>query len=697
MNKIIAIAKKELAGYFKSPMAYLVLIITASVFNIFFFMIIDQNQEANLRDVFLVMEFMFVFLVPLLTMKVLAEERATGTIEFLMTSPTSNTAIVMGKYLGSLAFFTLIIILTFPYYGIVEYFGAPDRLTIFFGYLGIWLEGSLFLAIGILISSCTCSQIVAAISSYAVIFMLYFAMSFIQYFEGFAENVIRAVSTMPHSESFFVGFIATSDVVYYLSGILFCIILACISIENRFRHKYIVKGIGFIFLCLLMAGGNYFVHKHDRKIDFTLLKQHTLDAHTKDVTQSLKQDVRLTAFYVGLPPKYIEDLLKAYERFSNGRIVTEIVDPLVQLGYASQFGQVISSNEKKVFVQSGGKQKEVDFTENPLSEEELTNAILRVTQKAQQIYFLTGHGEFNFSDEGEKGLSILAELLLANNMTPHKLMLGITGKIPEDCDVLMVAGAQNHFTLEEEKIINEYLNQGGDAVFLVEHTLVTTADKLLTEEEKNKNPSLNNILNAWGIRIANDIVVDLVSHAGDDVGSPATRNYLSHKAIVRDLDYTFYVRPRSISIVGNRRKTIKLAPIVLTASKEQSWGETNRTLQVKFDEGVDRAGPVPIAFVMWEPRGELEKKTSDTRLAVFTDADFMTNVFINHYSNAQMALNVVSWVSELDYKIFVGRQKLEVQPLDLTSLQKRNVIILLCIMPILIALSGLVVWIRGRS
>jgi len=123
--------KKELMAYFKSPIAYIILILTITLFNIFFFMIIDQNREVSLRDVFQVMEFMFVFLVPLLTMRIFSEEKSSGTMEFLMTAPLTNTAIVLGKYLGVLIFFSILISMTFVYYGIVEYFGTPDRLTTF--------------------------------------------------------------------------------------------------------------------------------------------------------------------------------------------------------------------------------------------------------------------------------------------------------------------------------------------------------------------------------------------------------------------------------------------------------------------------------------------------------------------------------------------------------------------------------------
>ena len=233
MNKVFAIATKELKTYFKSPIAYIVLIITISLFNIFFFLIIDQDQETSLREVFKIMEFLFIFIVPLLTMKTFAEEKFSGTMEFLMTTPTTNTAIVLGKYLGSLIFFTLIIGLTTSYYFILEFFGQPERLAILAGYLGIWLEGALFIAIGILASSLTKNQIIAAISSYVVLFLLYFSISFIKYFSGPAETLIRYIGTWSHAENFTMGLITLADLVYYLSGIIICVLFTRLSIENR--------------------------------------------------------------------------------------------------------------------------------------------------------------------------------------------------------------------------------------------------------------------------------------------------------------------------------------------------------------------------------------------------------------------------------------------------------------------------------
>jgi ABC-2 type transport system permease protein len=233
MNKIVALTKKELYSFFSSPIAYIILIVMLSLFNIFFFLIIDQNREVSLRDVFQLMEFMLVFFIPLLTMRLFSEEKSNGTMEFLLTAPLNLTMIVLGKYLSMLIFFTLLIGLTSTYYFIIEYFGDPDPLSILSGYLGIWLEGAFFIAVGLLASSWTSNQIIAAMVSYLILFSLYFASSFTQYFSGSAEHFLIQLSTHTHLENFAIGIITPSDVVYYLAGILLCLVLTRLSIDNK--------------------------------------------------------------------------------------------------------------------------------------------------------------------------------------------------------------------------------------------------------------------------------------------------------------------------------------------------------------------------------------------------------------------------------------------------------------------------------
>ncbi len=465
------------------------------------------------------------------------------------------------------------------------------------------------------------------------------------------------------------------------------------------RAKYPIhrlKTLLLIFaLGLILFDVNYLSHRWNLRLDVTKGKQHTLHSETIQLIQSLHQNVKMTVLYVGFVPKYLEDLLKEYSVRSQGRVTTEIIDPLVDIGYAAQFGNMINSRENKLIVQAGQKRKDVDFSQEILTEDLINNAIMNVSRQKRLAYFLKGHQEYDVGEEGDTGLSTFTQMLQMNNFEISELVIGLNGQVPDNCDVLIIAGPKDDLTSPEEQAIQTYLEQGGDAFIMVENTVVTTLDNPLRKDQVNKNPSLNNILRKWGVEVAQDIVVDLANHAGDDAGSPATKNYMSHRAIVKSLDYTFYVRPRSIMMIKDRRSSVKLAPLVLTTSESQSWGEMDRTLKVKFDEGIDRPGPVPIAFVISEPKNE--KKTSATRLIVFTDADFLTNVYIQSYSNAEMGLNVVSWLTDLDFQPILGKKNVEVNRLDLTSQQKRQVIVVLFFLPILVLTTGIMVWMNKQQ
>jgi ABC-2 type transport system permease protein len=141
--------------------------------------------------------------------------------------------IVLGKYLSMLIFYSLLIVLTCTYYLILEYFADPDPISIFSGYLGIWLEGAFFIAVGLLASSWTSNQIIAAMVSYLILFSLYFSTTFSKYVTGSSEQFLIQLSTRTHLENFANGMITPSDIVYYLTGILLCLVLTRLSIDNR--------------------------------------------------------------------------------------------------------------------------------------------------------------------------------------------------------------------------------------------------------------------------------------------------------------------------------------------------------------------------------------------------------------------------------------------------------------------------------
>jgi len=214
-----------------------------------------------------------------------------------------------------------------------------------------------------------------------------------------------------------------------------------------------------LLACFVLLGAaftvavNYLAFSLPHRWDVTQANQHTLQNSTLEYMSRLTSEVTLTAFYVGLPPKYLVDQLNEYKRVANGKIITEIIDPIAQIGYAAQFGNTISGKERKLIVRSGTERRDIDFTKEPLTEEQISNAIVRVTRDNRRVYFLTGHEEYDMSSDDNQGLSYFSKLLEDNNISSKPLMLGIEGVIPEDCDILIIAGTSNKLTEKENILI----------------------------------------------------------------------------------------------------------------------------------------------------------------------------------------------------------------------------------------------------
>jgi ABC-2 type transport system permease protein len=172
MGRTITIARRELSSYFYSPIAYVAMTLFLVACGIFFREDFRPGQPAAMRTIFDWMVWLLVFIVPVLCMGLLAQEWATGTIESMMTAPVGETDMVLGKFFGSLGFFVVLLAPTLLYVVLLRMYAQPDYGPIFSGYLGIVLVGALFIAIGLFCSSLTRSQVVAAVTAAAILFLI---------------------------------------------------------------------------------------------------------------------------------------------------------------------------------------------------------------------------------------------------------------------------------------------------------------------------------------------------------------------------------------------------------------------------------------------------------------------------------------------------------------------------------------------
>jgi len=236
MGNMIAIMRKELRTYFVSPVAYVVIAAYLLMCGIFFAILLTAPTgaaESSLNIVFGNVPVVLLIVAPALTMRLLAEEQKSGTVELLLTSPVRDWEVVVGKYLASVVLYLVPVVTTMLYILILKRYSSPDLGPMLGGYLGIVLLGAAFLAVGMLATALTQNQVVAALISIAILLALWLINAFAGAVQGPLSSVLEYLSVISHYSEFYSGVIDTRHVVYYLSVIVVSLFLSVRVLETR--------------------------------------------------------------------------------------------------------------------------------------------------------------------------------------------------------------------------------------------------------------------------------------------------------------------------------------------------------------------------------------------------------------------------------------------------------------------------------
>jgi len=238
MKNISAIITRELKSYFVSPIAYAVLFVFLLISGYYFYIYIYEIGDACRVIPYLLsfIGFISLFTTPFITMRLVAEEKKTGTIEVLLTNPVLELEISAGKFLASLLLYLSIIFVTFFYVIILSIYGSPDFGPIFSGYLGLILLEATFLSVGLLFSTMTSNQIIAAILTFGVLLLFWLIGWVGSYFQRPYRDILQYLSFIEHYEDFGKGIIDTKHIIFYLSVIGFNIFLSSKIMESRKRN-----------------------------------------------------------------------------------------------------------------------------------------------------------------------------------------------------------------------------------------------------------------------------------------------------------------------------------------------------------------------------------------------------------------------------------------------------------------------------
>jgi len=234
MRNVLTIAQRELVAYFTSPMAYVAMLFFLGVCGLIFVLSTSmQMPKADMSGMFHSMIFLSLLMCPVITMGLIAQETSSGTYEMLMTRPVRDVEVVLGKYLGAVVLYLIIILITFEFPIIFEAYGQPDWGMTLTGYLGIILAGLAFLAVGVFTSSLTSNQIAAWLMG-TFLLLFFWLVGWLGYGGGgVLGDLAKSLSAYESFGDFERGIIDGKNLLYFISLAGFFLFLAVRSLESR--------------------------------------------------------------------------------------------------------------------------------------------------------------------------------------------------------------------------------------------------------------------------------------------------------------------------------------------------------------------------------------------------------------------------------------------------------------------------------
>jgi ABC-type uncharacterized transport system involved in gliding motility auxiliary subunit len=447
----------------------------------------------------------------------------------------------------------------------------------------------------------------------------------------------------------------------------------------------------------ILVAINYLSARHNRRWDLTAAHQFSLSDQTKKVLQDLKEPVRIRIFARSDEFQRFRDRLDGYS-YQSKQVSTEYIDPEKKPGMAQQYG--VTALGTVVFDYKGRNEKVSSD-----GEQELTNALIKVIQGRQpKVYFTQGHGEKDTVSADRGGYNAITAALTTDNFVVDKIVLAQQPAVPDDAEVLIIAGPKTDFLAPEIDMVKAYLARGGKVFVMLDPVL---------KADQPQPIGLQGLLREWGIEADNDLVLDVSGMGrllGTDESVPVAASYPPHPITENFNLMTAYPLARSMTPIEggtNGHMAQKLAE-----TSKNSWGETNlKSLTggqpAKMDDD-DKKGPVSLgaavsgaATVTPAPKNAAKEgdnpKTAETRLVAFGDSDFASNGALGVQGNRDLFLNCVNWLAQQENLIAIRPRDPEDRRITLTADQQQRIFYLtVLIIPGLILLAGVRTWWRRR-
>lgn len=446
------------------------------------------------------------------------------------------------------------------------------------------------------------------------------------------------------------------------------------NLKNRIVKYSITSFIAIIIILATLTMLNYLNYKHYKRFDLTQTKRFSLSPQTIQLLKTLPREVNIITF---IPQDQIielrkfNDLIREFKSYTNKLKIENY-----ELDLHPQIAQKYNVNIPGTIVFQSGKQ---EIKVNNISEEDIINAILKVTKDIKKVvYFLDGHQEPDIDDTSSAGFSNFKERLIKENYEVKKLLLASSGKVPDDANALIIACPLLRLLEHEIQAIEDYVQKGGRVLLF--------SDISLTK-------SLLPLIEKWGIKSETAIIVDTVQgfFGGNALipqiltryGSPVSKSFSLN---------CFFPYTHSLNKIDNIDKDLIIE--TLAESTKNSWAEFDPQF-AKYDENVDKKGPIPVGYAIHKKEKNAKK---EIKIIIYSDVDFARNGWFNILGNGNLALNSVAWLAEELQLIAIKEKPEEIAQLPFEAFElKKFMKFSQLIAPGITLLLGLFVWMKRRK
>ena len=689
-----AIYKKELRAYLTSMTGYIFMAVLLAVTSLYYVANCLVGGYPVFGAVLSSVYFVLLIIVPVLTMRSMAEEKRQKTDQLLMTAPVSLWKIVLGKYLAMVTIFLIPMAILCLYPLILLQFGSVSLPMAYTAILGYTLFGAACLGIGLFLSALTESQVIAAVLTFGVLFFLNMASGIANVIgaSGVLASVLNALCIYQPFINFVQGIFDLSGVLYYVTVIILSLFLTVQLMQKKhgtYRASMVVFGCVAAVLVNLIAGK---LPSQYLKYDVSDQKLFTTGDQTAEIVKGLDEDITLYLIaQQGSEDATLQELLDRYAGLSS-HIKVETKDPVLYPNFVSRYTSE-NLSENSVLVVGQNRSKAVDYYDiyqysmdystysSSLSsfdgEGQITSAIAYVTAEDMPVvYTLTGH------DEAELSTTVTSSIE-KENIELKSLSLLTEEAVPEDAKAVIIYGAISDISEDEKNKLETYLEQGGQLVMLPGYT-----DK--------ETPNLDSLLSDYGIALAEGLVLE-----GDSQHHLPNYPYYLLPTI-QSSTYTSDVSSRYVLLAFAQGMTESpdisddLTYESLLTTSALSYSKTNLESENLDQEEGDIAGPFDLGAVVTKTIDE----DTEAKLIVFSSETLLDEQVDSMVSggNSTMFLNVMSQLVDHENTVSIEPKSMSTEYLTVSAGSAIFWgILTIILLPLFLLITGGVIWFGRRK